>query len=115
MIALMAKTVMIVDDLDGSPNAETVKFSFDGVSYSIDLSKKNRAAFAKALKPWRDAATRDSGAPRRMSTSRGRSRQPRRTGPDLAAVRAWAHEQGVEVSERGRVAQSVIDAYYAAH
>ena len=43
----MAKTGLIVDDLDGSPNAETVDFSFDGVSYSIDLARKNRAAFER--------------------------------------------------------------------
>src|SRR5690242_15954293 len=50
----MARTVItqITDDLDGSPNAKEVAFSYDGVDYVIDLAKKNRAAFAQALKPY---------------------------------------------------------------
>ena len=42
----MAKNVSVIvtDDLDGSENAETVSFGFDGVTYEIDLAKKNRAS-----------------------------------------------------------------------
>jgi hypothetical protein len=49
----MAKTVSVVvtDDLDGSPGAETVAFGFDGHSYEIDLGKKNRARLQKSLQP----------------------------------------------------------------
>ena len=36
-------------------------------------------------------------------------------GSDLAAVRAWAKDNGFEVSERGRISQKVTDAYSAAH
>lgn len=113
----MAKTVIVVDDIDGSPNAQTVQFSFDGTSYAIDLSKKNRAAFEKALKPWIAASTEVSGGSRarRRKPGGSSSRSSQRAGPDLAAVRAWAVEQGVEVSQRGRIAGSVIDAYNAAH
>jgi hypothetical protein len=35
--------------------------------------------------------------------------------PSLADVRAWAREQGIEVSTRGRLSEEVIDAYKAAH
>lgn len=123
---MMAKQVLVTDDLDGSANSQTVEFSFDGLSYSIDLAKKNRAALERALKPWIAAATPVKG---RRSGDRSRSRsgsgrRPSRSsrsrpsaagaGVDVAAVRAWAAEQGIEVSPRGRVARSVIEAYEAA-
>lgn len=81
----MAKTVILVDDIDGSSNAETVRFSYDGVAYSIDLSRKNRAAFDKAIKPWVQAATRQSRGSR--TRRRQAPRRPARTrsqhsGPD---------------------------------
>ena len=35
--------VILVDDMDGGAAEETVSFSLDGVSYELDLSKKNAA------------------------------------------------------------------------
>nr|WP_277551869.1 histone-like nucleoid-structuring protein Lsr2 [Kocuria oceani] len=35
--------------------------------------------------------------------------------PDTAKIRAWAKENGHEVSDRGRIHQTVKNAYYAAH
>jgi uncharacterized membrane protein len=102
-------TTHITDDLDGSKDANPVAFSFGGTDYSIDLSKKNTAAFEKALKPYIDAATKVSGrasAPRR---AKGAGRSASRK--DLAAIREWARAQGIEVSDRGRVSASVIEQY----
>jgi len=115
--ASMAKTVITKDDIDGSPNAETVTFSFDGRSFEIDLSKKSRTALEKALKPYIDAgrpvgarSTRGSGG----SSSGGRGRGRRAASVDLAAVRAWAAENGIAVSDRGRISGSVLEQYQAA-
>lgn len=109
----MAKTVVTTDDLDGSPNAETVTFSFDGRSFEIDLSKKSRTALEKALKPYIDAGrTVGSRSTRNAATSRGRGR--RSGSVDLAAVRAWAAENGIAVSDRGRISASVLEQYQAA-
>ena len=111
----MAKTTVthITDDLDGSKDATEVVFSFDGVDYTIDLSKKNAAAMAKALKPYLDAATKVSGRGNRAR----RTKPSRAAGPrkDLAAVREWARGQGLEVSDRGRVPAAVVEQYDAAH
>lgn len=111
----MAKTLITTDDLDGSPDAETIRFSYNGTSYTIDLGKKNRTAFEKALKPYVEVAQKTSSGRRASSggTSR-RSRGGRRRGSsvDLASIRAWARDSGIDVSERGRIAQSVIDAYH---
>ena len=37
--------ITVVDDLDGSPAAETVSFAFGGTSYEIDLSSRNAERF----------------------------------------------------------------------
>ena len=107
----MAKTVSVVvtDDLDGSPDAKTVAFGFDGHSYEIDLGKKNRARFQKSLQPFMDAG--------RRTAHRKTAKAPRAAGSrtDRAAVRAWAAGQGLKVSERGRISAEVMSKYDAAH
>lgn len=45
---IVTETVL-TDDIDGSPTAETVAFSFDRTAYEIDLNKSNRKAFDKAM------------------------------------------------------------------
>jgi hypothetical protein len=111
----VAKTTVthITDDLDGSKDATEVAFSFDGIDYTIDLSKKNAAAMAKALKPYLDAATKVSG----RSTRSRRTASSRTSGPrkNLAAIREWARGQGIEVSDRGRIPAAVIEQYDAAN
>ncbi len=111
----MAKTVVTTDDLDGSPNAETVTFSFDGRSFEIDLSKKSRATLEKALKPYIEAGRPVGSRSARSTTSGGRSRSRRSGSVDLGAVRAWAAENGITVSDRGRISASVLEQYQAAH
>ena len=106
----MAKTVSVVvtDDLDGSPGAETVAFSYNGQSYEIDLSQNSITRLKESLRPFTDAGRRT--AQRRTARPAGtRSRL------DLAAVRAWAAGQGLKVSERGRISAEVMGKYEAAH
>jgi len=45
-------SVIITDDLNGSEHAETVSSGFDGVTYEIDLGKKNRSRLRRALAPF---------------------------------------------------------------
>jgi hypothetical protein len=52
----MARTEIIIDDLDGSPDAEEVQFGWDGVTWAIDLSADNRKKLEDALKPFLDKA-----------------------------------------------------------
>jgi hypothetical protein len=107
----MAKTVSVVvtDDLDGSPEAETVAFAFNGQGYEIDLGQKSRAKLEKSLQPFVDAG--------RRTAQRRTGKAARDTGPsiDRAAVRAWAVGQGLKVSERGRISAEVMSKYEAAH
>ena len=107
----MAKTVSVVvtDDLDGTPDAETVAFSVEGQSYEIDLSAANLARLEGSLRPFMDAGRRTAQSrPARAARANG-------AGIDRAAVRAWAAEQGLQVSERGRISAEVMSKYEAAH
>jgi hypothetical protein len=101
--------VLLIDDVDGTEGAETVTFSLDGVSYEIDLSQKNAAKMRDAFASW-VANARKVG---RGSSSVARASRRTRSGNDTAAIRAWAKENGYEVSERGRISRQVMDAYAA--
>ena len=108
----MAQNVQVhlEDDLDGGPADTTLTFALDGKDYEIDLSEANAEKLREALRPFTEAgrkATR-SGSPRGL--------RPRASSsdPDTAKIRAWAKENGHEVSDRGRIQQHIKDAYYAA-
>jgi hypothetical protein len=110
IINRMAKKTItqIIDDLDGSKNAETYSFAWQGTEYSIDLSNKNFKALDKLLQPYIKAGTK--------VTRRGRtttSKPAKSSRRNLADVRAWAKKNGFEVSERGRVSAEVLSAYDA--
>ena len=111
-ISVMAKSVSVIitDDLDGSENAETVSFGFDGVTYEIDLGKKNRARLERELAPFIEAGRRAAGAGRRRGAGR-----PAGAPADRSAVRAWARSAGLKVSERGRISADIMSQYDAAH
>jgi Lsr2 len=101
-------TVALEDDLDGGPAGQTVRFGIDGTEYEIDLNDENARAFRQQLAPYIDHARRAGRAPRRRP---GRTVASRERSTD---IRAWAKDQGIEVSARGRIPASVIEQYEAA-
>jgi hypothetical protein len=72
----MAKTtvVKLIDDIDGSAAAKTVTFGLDGVTWEIDLSKKNALALEQVLAPYISAGrrSRPGTSHRRVAVSGGR-------------------------------------------
>lgn len=102
-------SVVITDDLDGTEGADTVRFGLDGVNYEIDLSEPNRTRLEGDLAPFVAAARRPS------RDSRRRSGRTASASVDRAAVRAWAREAGLTISERGRISAEIIRQYEAAH
>jgi hypothetical protein len=106
-------TVVVTDDLDGSEGADTVTFAFEGTEYEVDLSKSNAKKLKKALDPYISAARKTGG--RRSSGRRSPASSGRSSSSDTAAIREWARSQGLQVSERGRVPQSLRDQYAAAN
>jgi hypothetical protein len=105
--------VVLTDDIDGGEADETVQFALDGISYEIDLSEGNAEALREALAPYVDASRRVGGrASRRTGAAKSRPASER---VDMSNVRAWARENGYQISDRGRVSSEVRDAYEAAH
>jgi hypothetical protein len=101
-------TVALEDDIDGGPADETVRFGLGGADYEIDLSRKNAAAFRRQLAPFIEHARRAGRGPRRRP---GRTASSRERSAD---IRAWAKDQGITVSDRGRIPASVAEQYDAA-
>ena len=113
----MARQVIttLIDDLDGKKADRTVEFSLDGTAYTIDLSEANAGKLRKALDPFITAGTRvgrGSGRRQSVAVASGRTAGSR---DENKAIREWAASNGHQISERGRIPQSVSDAYRAAH
>ncbi|MBA8815713.1 hypothetical protein FHX48_000765 [Microbacterium halimionae] len=113
----MARRIVhqLVDDLDGTllevGEGETLLFSLDGAAYEIDLTTENADSLRAALSQYIEAA-RPVAARRAQGTSAPRKRQ-RGGQQDYSAVRAWAKENGYEISDRGRVPATILEAFEA--
>lgn len=99
----------VLDDLTGDADAATRTFSVEGQHYEIDLIDDNWAEFEEAVAKFIKAARK-----RGQKRSTVRETSARNTSPDNAAIRAWAREQGIEVTSRGRIPQDLRDRYNAA-
>ena len=105
---------LTLDDLDGSEGAETVLFSLDGVAYEVDLSEEHAAELRQGLEPWIKAGRR-AKPPKPSAKSERAAKTAKEEPSDTAKVRAWAKEQGLQISDRGRIPLEVRAAYSAAH
>jgi hypothetical protein len=85
-----------------------VRFAFEGTDYEIDLNARNAAALGKQLALYIEHARR---AGRPQDRRPGRTAAGRQRSGD---IRAWAKEQGLAVSERGRIPASVVEQYHVA-
>ena len=99
--------IVLIDDINGELGDETIKFGLDGVDYEIDLSAENAAKLREVIDPWIQAGRRVGG--RRVAGT-----DTRRVS-DASKIRAWAREQNMQVSEKGRISAKVRSAYYRTH
>jgi hypothetical protein len=111
--------VQLIDDLDGTSGdtIETVTFALDGVTYEIDLGQNNATRLRTNMATFVNAATRTGGRLKRgpgttTATASGatgavESREQAR------AIREWARDNGHDVSDRGRIPATVVEAYQA--
>jgi hypothetical protein len=105
-------TTKLVDDLDGTVAERTVVFGWDGTTFEIDLNKKNIAALDTALAPYVEAGRRvRAGGSRRRIGGRGAGA----AASAAPGIRDWARANGHAVSERGRIPETIVAAYEAAH
>lgn len=101
------RIVELVDDLDDTiiEDGGTQTFSLNGTAYEIDLGSANVEKLRDALAPFITAGRRVRNTPSSRQRSGG--------GRDLDAIRAWARSNGFTVSDRGRIAAGIIEAYNA--
>ena len=93
-------------------------FSLENRAYEIDLSDENTDKLHDALAPFVEQARKAGG----RSGGRGRTRRqvamsdtPARSNrEETHAIREWARQNGHQLSDRGRIPKSVIEAYQAA-
>jgi hypothetical protein len=101
-------TVEMTDDLDGNPADVTIEFAFDGVSYEIDLSNEN-------AKEMREFLADHIAAGRVVSKPKGKVKAKATDANgvtlDLSKVRVWANSNGYTVGAKGRIPQTILDAY----
>jgi hypothetical protein len=114
----MAKqtVVTLTDDIDGTGASESVEFGIDGYLYTIDLSAGHAAELRDRLTAYREFGSalgrysiRTAGG-----TSARRSQRPADHDRNVA-IRSWAEANGLQVKARGKIADSVIKRYDAAH
>jgi Lsr2 len=106
-------TVVLVDDIDQSEAAETVRFGVDGTAYEIDLSARHASELRSTISRYIKVARRIQPAParaRQQPPSRPRTQMDRE---QSRRIRSWAMERGLLASPRGRIPQHVADEYEA--
>lgn len=102
---IMAIRTVLVDDMDGGDADVTIAFIVNGESYTLDLSTKNAERFNKAIEPFVEAA-------QKRAASRVNLVEAEMAGVEQrAAIREWARKKGMEVSDRGRIPQDIVDAF----
>ena len=104
----------LIDDLDGSRAAESVRFAIDDNSYEIDLSKGNARKLRNSLRPFIEGA-RSARRPRasRRNGKPASSLRRRTASYDPAEVRAWAKAQRIKVALRGRLSAELVERWRA--
>ena len=109
-------TVQLVDDLDGTAadDISTVSFALDGVSYEIDLTEANAEKLRSGLEEFVNSARRTGGRVKRGTAPAKRAGSPA-SREQTKAIRDWARQNGFELSDRGRIPATVIEAFEAAH
>ena len=118
--------VTLIDDLTGeeAEDITTVEFALEGVTYEIDLADGNAAKLRDNLSRYvaaarktstRRPATRGSDRSASRGASNGGAPRSGYNRDTLRAIREWAKQNGHNVSDRGRLPLTVINAWEAQH
>jgi hypothetical protein len=112
--------VNLVDDLNGEEAQETVRFGIDGTNYEIDLTTENaetlRSALSEYVEKGRKAKTGRRAPGQSSQGGQSSSSAPSKSKrEETQKIRQWAQDNGHNPSSRGRITQSIIDAYNQAH
>ncbi|MFC9553808.1 Lsr2 family protein [Rhodococcus sp. NPDC056960] len=115
----MARKVVVelVDDIDGTvfgEDGESISYAVDGVEYVIDLKDEHARELREIFDYYIAYSTRVGGRNHRVDRS-ATSPAAKRPRGEATKIRAWAIEQGYELSARGRIPAEVEQAFRDAH
>lgn len=123
--------IQLWDDLEHHRKAdETIEFTFEGQTYTVDLCAENAEKLRSALKPYMVAAhdiTKAGGITSKAKNNKGSKVSSRRTeanrrnaeklaipNPELRReIRQWAKENGFRCSATGMIPKVTAEAYAA--
>jgi Lsr2 len=101
----------LIDDLDGGEASRTAQFSWEGNDYEIDLNDEHYTTLEQVFADWVSYARKvynlpaSAHSPRRNAAARRRSSE----------IRTWAKDNGIEVSDRGRIPEKTVRQFDKAH
>lgn len=106
--------VELVDDLNGEEAQETVRFGVDGAGYEIDLTTGNADKLRSILSEYVEKGRKSTGGKRGQGGRQSSSSSAPTSGiqrEQAQQIRTWAQDNGYTPSSRGRISQSIVDAY----
>ncbi len=108
------ETVVLVDDLTGneSDTVRTREFGIDGKTFEIDLDEANSNELDDVLAVYIEHARRIGGRAKRGTVTKVTGGYDHET---TKQIRSWARQQGMDVSDRGRLPGNVTQAWEKAH
>lgn len=109
-------TESIISDVDGAEGANTVRLR---IARDIDLTPEQEAQMWAAIQPWLDASRPTGGVVRVPGVSTPTVPAAPTKAPWVKEaeadkrqkIRAWVKAQGINIPDRGRIAQEYIDRY----
>lgn len=108
---MATKMLRVCDVCEAPTTRDSIRFGWGSAFYETDLCDQHSedlvSLIEKAIRTARRVGS-DPKAPTVVPVTRKRQRV------DTAEVRAWAKGQGIEVSDKGRVPDSLIERYVQA-
>lgn len=98
----------VCDLCESATDAAPIRIGWGTSIYEADLCDEHLTLLTNALENVLTNARRIGAMP---SSTPAPVRRKRRARVDTAAVRAWAQKNGIEVSDKGRVSNALIEQY----
>ncbi|MFD7008071.1 Lsr2 family protein [Rhodococcus jostii] len=116
----MARKVVVemVDDIDGTAfgaDGESIHYAVEGVEYVIDLKDEHAKELRETFEYYIAHSTKVGGRKHRAGRPGTPATGKKGRREETKKIRAWAIEQGYELSARGRIPTEVEQAFRDAH
>lgn len=116
--SIMAKQVVVhyTDNYTGKAlleDGETIELTYRGQTHTWDLNPDSIKKLDDLLRPWIECS--EVVETKRTARKRPAGGRKSQASTENALIREWAIENGLPVSEKGRIKAEIREAYIAAH